>query len=156
MAELSDVFEGIMALNRWNGVESRSGPGSTLAYTQNLRPELARFVRESGVNSLFDAPCGDFHWMAEVEFPLNFDYFGGDVAPSLIDDLRVKQARPGRRFAVFDIVHDPFPPADLWLCRDCLFHLSRGECPKSLAELLPLGHRLCDAHHPSQHHRFFQ
>lgn len=132
MAELRDVFEGIMALNRWNSEESASGPGSTLSYTVNLRSELTRFVHAFGIRRLFDAPCGDFHWMKEVALPVGFDYRGGDVAASLTRKLDAEYGRPGRRFAAFDIVADAFPESDLWLCRDCLFHLSEANVIKAL------------------------
>lgn len=126
MAELGDVFEQIMALNRWSGDESISGPGSTLGYTVNLRSELARFVSEFGVRSLFDAPCGDFHWMKEVALPQGFVYLGGDVARSLTQRLERDYGQSGRSFFEFDIVKDDFPVADVWFCRDCLFHLSEA------------------------------
>jgi hypothetical protein len=133
MPELKDVFEGIMALNRWNGGESVSGPGSTLSYTVNLRSELERFVREFGIARLFDAPCGDFHWMKQVPFPDGLHYLGGDVAPSLIARLNKDFESPRRRFVEFDIVEDRFPEADLWFCRDCLFHLSEANVLKALS-----------------------
>lgn len=115
-----------MALNRWNSEESRSGPGSTLAYTVNLRHQLAAFVEEFKVQSLFDAPCGDFHWMNQVAFPEGFEYLGGDVAPSLVGRVARDFAGTGRRFVEFDIVTGTFPTADVWFCRDCLFHLSEA------------------------------
>jgi hypothetical protein len=123
MSELRAVFENIMALNRWNGEESQSGPGSTLHYTQHLRPRLETFLEEFHIRTLFDAPCGDFNWMKEVKFPQGFAYKGGDVASSLIAKNRLNYAGDGREFIEFDIVADVFPDADLWFCRDCLFHL---------------------------------
>lgn len=124
MADLSDVFESIMALNRWSGEESRSGPGSSLIYTHNLRRQLIEFCAQFPVRTIFDAPCGDFHWMREVAFPSGIQYIGGDIAPSLIEANLRRYAGPGRKFVKFDIVRDVFPQADLWFCRDCLFHLS--------------------------------
>ena len=47
MSELESLFENIMALNRWSGEESRSGPGSTLTYTCNLRSQLGVFVDDN-------------------------------------------------------------------------------------------------------------
>jgi hypothetical protein len=132
MTGLRDVFENIMALDRWTSEESLSGPGSTLGYTINLRGELARFVREFEVTSLFDAPCGDFHWMKEVAFPDGFKYLGGDVAASLTKGLESAYGRSGRRFFEFDIVKDEYPAADLWFCRDCLFHLSEANALAAL------------------------
>lgn len=87
MSELRAVFENIMALNRWSGDESQSGPGSTLNYTRHLRPHLEAFVANFGISSLFDAPCGDFNWMRQVKFPEGFMYLGGDIARPLVEKI---------------------------------------------------------------------
>jgi hypothetical protein len=123
MSELESLFENIMALNRWSGDESRSGPGSTLSYTCNIRHQLEVFVEKFAIKTFFDAPCGDFHWMKEVRFPAELAYVGGDIAGSLIDENVRKYAGAARTFFKFDIAADRFPQADVWFCRDCLFHL---------------------------------
>jgi hypothetical protein len=123
MSELREIFENIMALNRWSGDESRSGPGSTLSYTCNLRAQLEIFLKTYGIKTFFDAPCGDFHWMKEVAFPPGIAYLGGEIAGSLVDENIRKYASDSRTFLNFDIVADKFPAGDLWFCRDCLFHL---------------------------------
>jgi hypothetical protein len=123
MSELGEIFENIMALNRWSGGESRSGPGSTLSYTCNLRAQLEIFLKTYGIKTFFDAPCGDFHWMKEVAFPSGTAYLGGEIASSLVEENRRKYASDSRTFFSFDIVADKFPAGDLWFCRDCLFHL---------------------------------
>jgi hypothetical protein len=124
MSELKRIFEHIAARNKWRNRESRSGDGSTLFYTRHLRSRLECFVREFEVRTFFDAPCGDFNWMRAVAFPPRVTYIGGDIALSLIKRNRKTYAEPRRRFRQFDIVNDPFPEADVWFCRDCLFHLS--------------------------------
>ena len=123
MSELRNIFENIMALNRWNSDESRSGVGSTLSYTHNLRHQLEIFVRTFSIKTIFDAPCGDFNWMKEVRFPTDMTYVGGDIASSLIEENTRRYATESRSFVEFDIVSDKFPASDLWFCRDCLFHL---------------------------------
>jgi hypothetical protein len=123
MSELREIFENIMALNRWSGDESRSGPGSTLSYTCNLRAQLEIFLKTYGIKTFFDAPCGDFHWMKEVAFPPGIAYLGGEIAGSLVDENIRKYASDSRTFLNFDLVADKFPAGDLWFCRDCLFHL---------------------------------
>ena len=123
MSQLRSIFENIISLNRWNGGESCSGPGSTLLYTLNLRSQLESFVESFEIKSFFDAPCGDFHWMKEVSFPEDLMYIGGDVASSLIAANIDKYSSASRKFQDFDIVNDGFPDADVWFCRDCLFHL---------------------------------
>jgi len=84
MPGLAQIFEDIMARNRWSGGESRSGPGSTLAYTVNLRHQLEVFLAAFEIGALFDAPCGDFNWMKEVNFPPGVAYLGGEIAGSLV------------------------------------------------------------------------
>ena len=123
MSDLAAVFESHAASNHWRNRESVSGDGSTLDYTYNLRHELAKFLAHFRVVSMFDAPCGDFNWMRVVEFPLGFQYTGGDIVASLVDANRARYEAPSRHFERFDITSDPFPDADLWFCRDCLFHL---------------------------------
>jgi hypothetical protein len=148
MSELESLFENIMALNRWSGEESRSGPGSTLSYTCNLRSQLEVFFDKFGIKALFDAPCGDFHWMKEVLFPAGFSYVGGDVVGSLVAQNIENYAAEGRAFVTFDIAADRFPEADVWFCRDCLFHLPealvfralRNFCDSKIALLMMTNH----------------
>jgi hypothetical protein len=121
MSNLAAVFESHAASNYWLNAESVSGDGSTLDYTHNLRHELAKFLRGFQVASMFDAPCGDVNWMRAVDFPKGFAYTGGDIVASLAEANRARY--PGRNFVRFDIAADRFPDADLWFCRDCLFHL---------------------------------
>jgi len=123
MSDLERVFEDIIARNRWSGDESRSGPGSTMAYTCNLRSQLPLFLDAFAIKTFFDAPCGDFNWMRAVAFPPGVAYIGGEIARSLVDRNARAYAGASRKFIAFDIVADAFPPSDVWFCRDCLFHL---------------------------------
>jgi hypothetical protein len=132
VSELKRVFEAIASGNKWLNHESRSGDGSTLFYTRHLRAELERFIREFEVKSFFDAPCGDFNWMRAVNFPADLIYVGGDIVGSLVEANNRTYAGSMRSFIDFDIVSDDFPAADLWFCRDCLFHLSNGHVLQAL------------------------
>jgi len=123
LRDLENVFQRITEINHWGNAESLSGDGSTLGYTYNLRHELAKFLRAFEIGSMCDAPCGDFNWMRAVDFPEKFAYIGGEIVPSLVETNRSKYETPARRFQLLDITADPFPDADLWFCRDCLFHL---------------------------------
>jgi hypothetical protein len=146
--DLSAVFSRHADENYWGNSESLSGDGSTLGYTHNLRHELAKFLRLFRVTSMFDAPCGDFNWMRAVALPEGFDYLGGDIVASLVERLGEREARPGRSFRTFDIAADAFPDADLWFCRDCLFHLPeasilaalRGFCRSSISFVMTTTH----------------
>ena len=123
MSDAKQVFEIIANNNQWGDKESRSGAGSTLSYTTNLRQEILTFIRMFDIKTFFDAPCGDFNWMKEVAFPTDVSYLGGDIVKSLIGENSALYADSGRRFIEFDVVHDRFPECDVWFCRDCLFHL---------------------------------
>jgi len=125
-SKLRAIFDTKYAKMQWKGgLEdgTRSGLGSTIAATEAFRSFLPQFVAERGIKTIFDAPCGDFHWMKEVPLPSNVRYFGADVSGVLIEEVSAKFGSPDRLFLRFDIVQDPFPDMDLWICRDCLFHL---------------------------------
>ncbi|MGE0608144.1 MAG: class I SAM-dependent methyltransferase [Pirellulales bacterium] len=127
----ADIFSSIYHAREWGPHESASGAGSTLDFTGPLRRELPLLLRRLGVRRLLDAPCGDFHWMRHV--PLDLDeYVGADIVPDLIASLRHELAQPGRRFVLLDLIREPLPDADALFCRDCLIHLSHGDCLKLL------------------------
>jgi hypothetical protein len=74
--------------------------------------------------------------MRHVVDETGIEYVGADIVPRLIDENRRAYAREGIRFLVADILVDPFPRADLWLCRDCLFHLSYRDICGALTRFL--------------------
>ena len=60
------AFTTIFKYKLWGNEESISGPGSGLKYTENLRKELAKLIKDYAIGTIFDAPCGDFYWMKHV------------------------------------------------------------------------------------------
>lgn len=100
----------------------RSGRGSTLEYTRNLRLALPRIFAQYDVTSFLDAPCGDWFWMQHVDLT-GLTYIGGDISKEVVDANIAKFAKPGVTFLHLDITSDPLPTADLMLCRDCMMHL---------------------------------
>jgi len=116
------VFEKIYQRNEWGSQESGSGPGSELARTAEYRRALLSFLTHFEIQSLFDAPCGDLNWMRAVlaERPIN--YIGGDISETAVAVAR--ERCPSLDIRRFDICTDAFPSADVWHCRDALFHLA--------------------------------
>lgn len=112
----------------------RSGCGSSLHYTANLRNELPRLLDEFAIASCCDAPCGDFTWMQCVRFREGFTYIGADIVAPLIRQLRIEH--PARSFLHLDLATDPLPAADLLICRDCLIHLSFFDIARVFANCL--------------------
>lgn len=114
------VFRHIYRGGVWAGLETVSGPGSTLDYTASLRTRLQNLLDELGVNLLVDAGCGDFNWMRLLRVR---EYVGIDVVEELVASDNQVYGSSNRKFLRLDIAEDVLPRADLVLCRDCLVHL---------------------------------
>ncbi len=129
----AEVFRGIFIDNAWDGTESISGPGSTMAASANVRTALPGLLRELGIRSLLDAPCGDAYWISTC-FPPDVRYIGGDVVPEIIERNGTERGGLGE-FRVMDLVSDDLPEADLILVRDCFIHLPNAWVRKALANI---------------------
>ena len=123
-----EAFDAIYRSNGWNSDESLSGPGSEVERASAYRSALLQCLKSLDARSLFDAPCGDLNWIRPATSTI--DYIGGDIAPSLIGDLKVRY--PELDLRVFDICQDRFPDVDIWHCRDCLFHLPLAYVQRAL------------------------
>lgn len=117
-------FTHIYDSNAWKDKESRSGSGSSLHATEHLRAALPGLLAELGARTFLDAPCGDYHWFRHVDRGAGFEYIGGDIVQALIDTNNAAYGSDDTRFIHLDITQDPLPAADVWMCRDCLIHLS--------------------------------
>jgi Methyltransferase domain len=125
------VFSKIVEGNAWGSAESVSGPGSTLEYTENIRREIPTILRDRKIKSMLDAPCGDYNWARHLPRD-GITYIGADIVPALIK-ANAKYTDSTTSFRVLDIIEEPLVEVDLWLCRDCLFHLSNADIRKALA-----------------------
>ncbi len=108
--------------------ETGCGAGSKVSYTAPLREWLPGLFRWVGAQTLLDAPCGDFNWMAHTDLS-SVDYIGADYDP---DHLHAALARGSvtdafrprsKSLVAINLARDPLPPADLMLCREFLQHL---------------------------------
>lgn len=122
-----EIFTMYYRRNHWATDESRSGCGSTLAYTENIRTHLPPLFTRLGIQRLLDAPCGDFNWFRLVRPQIQASYVGGDIVAELIERNQNEYADDRTRFIRLDIINDPLPAADLWLCRDVLFHFAERD-----------------------------
>ena len=118
-----DRFTRIYSSNHWNSSESRSGEGSTLENTQNIRAELPKILGRYKINKMLDAPCGDFNWMQHVTKNTSIEYIGGDIVKPLIKYNQSKYGDKDTTFIHLDLTKNTLPKVDLLFCRDCLFHL---------------------------------
>jgi hypothetical protein len=127
----ANAFARIFAENSWGSAESVSGPGSSDQRTSAFRDELPPLFVRLGVQTLLDAPCGEFGWVKHVTADLR-SYVGVDIVPTLVERNRRDHGDAIHRFLQLDLVVDMLPDADLILCRDCLVHLSFADCRRAL------------------------
>lgn len=114
-------FDTIYTQNSWGSAESRSGVGSEMEATARYRSGLAALLHERKIGSMFDAPCGDLRWMPSLLADVPIRYTGGDISAAVVAE--VAKRHPDISVRQFDITRDAFPEAEVWHCRDCLFHL---------------------------------
>jgi hypothetical protein len=133
------TFAKIYERNAWKDSESVSGAGSTLRYTEHLRKHLPGLFLHLSIKSVFDAPCGDFNWMRQVVAETDIVYFGADIVPALIAENARRNGESRISFSVADITVDKFPKVDLWICRDCMFHLSNRDIYLALRNFVSAG-----------------
>ena len=132
---IEERFNKIYSTNYWLDDESRSGTGSSLRSTENIRIHLPKIIERFHIKRLFDAPCGDFNWMPQVLKNVNVDYIGSDIVEDLIISNR-KNEKNNIKFVKLDIRIDKLPASDLMICRDCLFHFSYEDIFKFLDNFL--------------------
>lgn len=116
--------------------KNKSGSGSCLSATTNIRNELSIFLKEYSIKSLFDVPCGDFNWMSEVELK-NIDYIGGDIVKELVSINQNKYANnTSVTFIPFDLLKDNLPDVDVIFIRDLFIHLSNEQVLLIMSKVL--------------------
>ena len=120
----------------WGSNESKSGVGSEIKSTQNLRKELLFLFLKYKINSILDVPCGDFNWFSQMDFT-DIKYTGGDIVEDLITLNKIKY--PNFEFLSIDITKDFLPKNDLVMTRDCFVHLSNNNILKSIDNIKKSG-----------------
>lgn len=130
--DLKKKFSKIYTKNIFGGRESRSGEGSNLIQTSEIRQELPRLVKELNIKTFMDAPCGDWYWMRHT--PLEVErYIGVDIVDELIEKNKEQFGSESREFICLNLAEDQLPQVDLIFCRDCLVHLNYHDIEKMIA-----------------------
>ncbi|WP_178371548.1 class I SAM-dependent methyltransferase [Cyclobacterium lianum] len=90
-------------------------------------------IKDLGLKSILDAPCGDFNWMKHLD-RTGISYIGVDIVNDLIDSLNAKYAHDSKlTFQIGDIIAGGLPEVDLIFCRDCLVHFSFENIQQALS-----------------------
>jgi len=125
------VFHSIYRKRLWGEDESVSGAGSSLRATVSVRSALPRLLEECKIQSMLDAPCGDFHWLSTCNLPVQH-YLGIDIVAELIRINSQNFGSDNRKFACADVIRDRLPRMDLVFCRHLLIHLPLNDCRRVL------------------------
>lgn len=139
LSRVEDRFTLIYRTNHWAAAESVSGPAASLENTAALRRNLPALFERLGVRAVFDAPCGDFHWMQHVVRGRDIDYVGGDIVRPMVERNNARHGGPGCRFVHLDVSRDAVPRSDIWLCRGLFSLLSNEDSLAVLRQFLRSG-----------------
>ncbi len=125
------IFKSIYDEKKWGDGESVSGAGSDLIQTSKIRVEIPNLLKSLKIQTLIDAPCGDYYWMKEIDLPIK-KYYGIDIVKKLIYKNREEYQDRHHIFKILDFTKKIPPKGDLILCRDCFIHLSHGDIHKAI------------------------
>jgi len=131
-----EIFDGIYKTNYWRG-ESRSGEGSDLIQTQQIREVLPSLLKNLGAKSMLDIPCGDYYWMQHVELPVA--YTGADIVQEVVNINNEKYSDSHHKFLHLDVCSNKLPQVDLIFARDLLVHLSYDDIRRALQNMKESG-----------------
>ena len=125
------------------GTGAGSGTGSTLDATKSIVERLPGILKQLDIRSMLDIPCGDFHWMSQIDLEACGvrAYIGADIVEENIIHNTDKYTRQGgiKTFMMSDITVDPLLTVDLVFCRDCLVHFSDEDVWKALKNIVASG-----------------
>jgi hypothetical protein len=131
--DIQDVFTDIYVRNHWQG-QSKSGAGSDLRQTEEVKLILKRVIQECEIKSILDVPCGDFYWAKEIDFG-HVSYCGADIVEKIIDVNNTIHRKGNIQFIQADITSSALRKVDLIFCRDCLVHFSYQDIEKAKKDL---------------------
>jgi len=133
-ADESDVFARYYRNNFWSDPESLSGKGSSISATGRLREKLISLLKERGIKSMLDIPCGDYNWMKLVQKP-GLRYLGADIVKEMVEKNNREYKNNFTEFSVINITKGQLPKVDLILTRDCFVHFSYEAITDAISEI---------------------
>lgn len=125
---MKKIFSNIYEKDHWNmdQDESKSGLGSTLDYTENIRNTLVKLIKDKDIKSMIDVSCGDWNWMKLIKNEL-CDYTGIDIVDDIINNNIIQYENDKTRFYCKDFLTIirtlDDNSVDLILCRHTCEHL---------------------------------
>ena len=135
---MQKIFEEFYSLSHWYDEESKSGPGSNLKQTIEIRRILPEVFNKFHIKRVLDLPCGDFNWMKEVDLN-GTKYWGADIVTDVVGHNTKSYSSANRKFAWADITSTRLGEFDLVFCRDCMVHLSDDDVKKAIYNIKKSG-----------------
>ncbi len=135
--KITDVFSSIYQNRTWDEQSTResvSGSGSSFAQTKHIVQALPALLDQYLIRSVLDIPCGDFHWMQQLDWT-GRTYTGADIVKALIEQNQSKFSNNNIQFRQLDLTRDELPAHDLIFCRDCLVHFSYQDIRKAIRHI---------------------
>lgn len=131
---LAETFDAVYRENAWGGTESRSGPGSSMEATTNVRFWLQRMYESLSFDSVLDIGCGESTWWP---WPKGFGprYLGLDVSEEALSRnpwRRHESTARGHQAALVMPREADLEPADMVILRHVIQHLPIEEGSKLL------------------------
>jgi len=126
-----EVFTDIYNDNTWLGSDSISGRGSEGEEIKIISQALPVLLKQFNISSMLDIPCGDFHWMQNIDIG-DVEYTGADIVTELVQSNIDKYKNDKIRFISLNLLTDKLPKVDLIFCRDCLVHFSFSDIYSAL------------------------
>eukprot|EP01098_Paradermamoeba_levis_P000593 TRINITY_DN1062_c0_g1_i1.p1 TRINITY_DN1062_c0_g1~~TRINITY_DN1062_c0_g1_i1.p1 ORF type:complete len:395 (-),score=86.98 TRINITY_DN1062_c0_g1_i1:109-1293(-) len=130
-------FNAIFHGNSWGSKESKSGTGSELSATVNIRGFLAKVFVKYNISTMLDAPCGDFNWQPHIDGIHTIKYTGADIVEAAVQHNKHKITTGEEKFKhfnfiVLDVVGTPIQKYDLIHCRDALQHMPFADAKSAI------------------------
>lgn len=134
---VEEIFTDIYRRKIFAGEASVSGLGSDSYQTRNLVKELPILFKELNISIIIDIPCGDFHWISNLNLN-GIKYIGADIVQGLIYQNK-KWETENIVFRHANLITDELPNVDLVLCRDCFIHFSFEDIYRALWNICESG-----------------
>jgi 2-polyprenyl-3-methyl-5-hydroxy-6-metoxy-1,4-benzoquinol methylase len=136
--DLKTKFTNTYQRGLWSDGESMSGHGSSMIWTENIRTNLVRIIKERKIETIFDCSCGDWNWMKEISG--NFqNYTGNDIVEDIVVTNNRRFGNERIRFVNGDMVESlkklNDKSVDLVICRHTLEHLTLEYCLEVIGQI---------------------